>query len=323
MTENPEHETVNRESHPNAGGPEGLAGDMGVSAASAPGPSRASRAPATPAATRTSVTDGESPTTPAPATAGGRREHRRRRPPDRRRGAARPGREQARVRPRARTPGTDARWHSGGHDRPVLGDPRRLRLPAAPRHPPRWPEEVLLQLRQGTGYRDGHWAAAAAGHVEKGESVYDAALREAAEEVGVTDVGLRPWCAMQRTGAGDDPIDERVDYIFLARAGAARRGSSSRPSARTCSGGRWTTCPRPSYPTRGGCWSRCGSAARRRSWSRASSRGRPTPGQAEQHAGRPRGRRGRGACLPGVAGAGATHRPDRRRRRPGGAARRR
>ncbi|CAN5511521.1 hypothetical protein BH10ACT10_BH10ACT10_10670 [soil metagenome] len=29
--ETPEHETVNRESHPNAGGPEGLAGDMGVS----------------------------------------------------------------------------------------------------------------------------------------------------------------------------------------------------------------------------------------------------------------------------------------------------
>jgi hypothetical protein len=27
----PERETVNRESHPNAGGPEGLAGDMGIS----------------------------------------------------------------------------------------------------------------------------------------------------------------------------------------------------------------------------------------------------------------------------------------------------
>ena len=28
--------------------------------------------------------------------------------------------------------------------------------------------EVLLQLRQGTPYMDGHWAAAAAGHVERG-----------------------------------------------------------------------------------------------------------------------------------------------------------
>jgi len=78
-------------------------------------------------------------------------------------------------------------------------------------------EEVLLQLRQGTGSRDGHWAAAAAGHVERGESVYDAALREAAEEVGVTEVGLQPWCAMQRTAPGDDPVDERVDYFFVAR----------------------------------------------------------------------------------------------------------
>ena len=27
---------------------------------------------------------------------------------------------------------------------------------------------VLLHLRRNTGYRDGHWATAAAGHVERG-----------------------------------------------------------------------------------------------------------------------------------------------------------
>jgi len=75
--------------------------------------------------------------------------------------------------------------------------------------------EVLLQLRQGTGFMDGHWAAAVAGHVERGESVMVAARREAAEEVGIADVELQPWCAMQRTGRGDDPVDERVDYFFL------------------------------------------------------------------------------------------------------------
>lgn len=32
-----EHETVNRESHPNAGGPQGLAGDMGLSSERADG----------------------------------------------------------------------------------------------------------------------------------------------------------------------------------------------------------------------------------------------------------------------------------------------
>jgi 8-oxo-dGTP diphosphatase len=76
--------------------------------------------------------------------------------------------------------------------------------------------EVLLQLRQGTGFMDGHWAAAAAGHVERGESVLVAAQREAAEELGINDLELVPWCAMQRTGRGEDPIDERVDYFFLS-----------------------------------------------------------------------------------------------------------
>jgi 8-oxo-dGTP diphosphatase len=76
--------------------------------------------------------------------------------------------------------------------------------------------EVLLQLRQGTGYMDGHWAAAAAGHVENGESVFEAAAREAAEEIDVRDVALTPLCAMHRTGATGLAIDERVDYFFKA-----------------------------------------------------------------------------------------------------------
>jgi 8-oxo-dGTP pyrophosphatase MutT (NUDIX family) len=77
-------------------------------------------------------------------------------------------------------------------------------------------QQVLLQLRQGTGYMDDHWAAAAAGHVEQGESVFEAAAREAAEELGVTDLELTPLCAMHRTGRTGDPIDERVDYFLLA-----------------------------------------------------------------------------------------------------------
>lgn len=77
--------------------------------------------------------------------------------------------------------------------------------------------EVLLQLRQGTSYMDGHWAAAAAGHVERGETAYDAARREAVEELGVTDVGLEPAFTMHRTQHGD-AIDERVDWFFTARS---------------------------------------------------------------------------------------------------------
>lgn len=78
-------------------------------------------------------------------------------------------------------------------------------------------EEVLLQLRRDTGYMDGHWAAAAAGHVEKGETAYDAARREALEEVGLTGLSLEFVTAMQRTRGGE-PIDERIDFFFTCRA---------------------------------------------------------------------------------------------------------
>ena len=76
--------------------------------------------------------------------------------------------------------------------------------------------EILLQLRQGTGFMDGHWATAAAGHIERGESVFAAGRREASEELGVADVELSPLCAMHRTRATGDPVDERVDYFLRA-----------------------------------------------------------------------------------------------------------
>jgi 8-oxo-dGTP pyrophosphatase MutT (NUDIX family) len=78
-------------------------------------------------------------------------------------------------------------------------------------------DEVLLQLRQHTGYMDDHWAAAAAGHVERGETAYDAARREALEELGVTDLALEFVTSMQRS-RGDLPIDERIDFFFTCRS---------------------------------------------------------------------------------------------------------
>ena len=77
--------------------------------------------------------------------------------------------------------------------------------------------EVLLQLRQNTGFMDDHWAAAAAGHVEKGETAYAAARREAREEIDVGDLELEFVTAMQRTRSGE-PIDERVDFFFTTRS---------------------------------------------------------------------------------------------------------
>jgi len=80
-------------------------------------------------------------------------------------------------------------------------------------------DRVLLQLRQNTGYRDGHWACAAAGHVEDGESVFEAAVREAAEEIGVVvDLAdLEPLTGMHRTHGNGRAIDERVDFFFACR----------------------------------------------------------------------------------------------------------
>jgi 8-oxo-dGTP pyrophosphatase MutT (NUDIX family) len=77
---------------------------------------------------------------------------------------------------------------------------------------------VLLQLRRGTGFMDGHWAAAAAGHVEPGESVVAAAVREAREElaVGLRPEDLRPVTTMHRGQPGGPALEQRVDFFYEA-----------------------------------------------------------------------------------------------------------
>lgn len=110
--------------------------------------------------------------------------------------------------------------------------------------------EALLQLRRGTGYMDGHWAAAAAGHVERGETAYDAAHREAREEIGVEDLSLDFVTAMQRT-RHDRPIDERIDFFFTARTwtGEPRvREPAKSAGLRWCPLSRLDTLPEPVVP---------------------------------------------------------------------------
>ena len=102
--------------------------------------------------------------------------------------------------------------------------------------------EVLLQLRQNTGYMDGRWAAAAAGHVERGETAYDAARREAREELGIDDLDLVFELTMQRT-QGADPIDERVDFFFTTRSW---RGDPRVVEPQKCAELRW--CPLDDLP---------------------------------------------------------------------------
>ncbi len=101
---------------------------------------------------------------------------------------------------------------------------------------------MLLQLRQHTGFMDGHWAAAAAGHVERGETARDAAAREAAEEIDVHDVALEFVTSMQRTRHAD-PIDERIDFFFTARSW---QGEPRIMEPRKCADLRW--CPLDDLP---------------------------------------------------------------------------
>jgi len=79
--------------------------------------------------------------------------------------------------------------------------------------------EVLLQRRQNTGFMDGHWAASAAGHVERGESCTATVVREAREEIGITLTAgdLEPLCAVHRHQETDRPVDQRVDFFFACR----------------------------------------------------------------------------------------------------------
>lgn len=75
---------------------------------------------------------------------------------------------------------------------------------------------MLLQLRQNTGFMDGRWACAAAGHVEAGESALAAALREAAEETGlrVDPLDLLPLSTLHRRIDGQGALAQRVDFFF-------------------------------------------------------------------------------------------------------------
>ena len=46
--------------------------------------------------------------------------------------------------------------------------------------------KVLLQRRKNTGFMDGFWDLSCSGHVEHGESMSEAAAREAGEELGIS-----------------------------------------------------------------------------------------------------------------------------------------
>jgi 8-oxo-dGTP diphosphatase len=75
-------------------------------------------------------------------------------------------------------------------------------------------EEVLLLRRANTGYEDGKYSVIA-GHLDGGETVVAAAMREAAEEAGVVldPAEVRVVGVMQRRAD-----EERIDFFVAAEA---------------------------------------------------------------------------------------------------------
>ncbi|MFN2235868.1 MAG: NUDIX hydrolase [Anaerolineales bacterium] len=76
-----------------------------------------------------------------------------------------------------------------------------------------WEAQILLLRRFNTGYQDGKYSVIA-GHVDAGETVTQAAIREANEEVGVRlkTKDLEVVHVMNRKSE-----DERIDFFMIVK----------------------------------------------------------------------------------------------------------
>ncbi|MBN9413189.1 MAG: NUDIX domain-containing protein [Candidatus Paracaedimonas acanthamoebae] len=86
----------------------------------------------------------------------------------------------------------------------------RFKIPVAPHLILLKGDQVLLHLRQNTGYADGMYSLVA-GHLEGGESILQAMIREAREEANIeidpTDLSVN--CTMHRWSRSGE------EYIYL------------------------------------------------------------------------------------------------------------
>lgn len=75
-------------------------------------------------------------------------------------------------------------------------------------------QEVLLHLRQNTGYMDGRWDFAGSGHVED-EHATQALVRECAEEIGITVDAADARFAHLANRLGREGLRTYYDMYFL------------------------------------------------------------------------------------------------------------
>ena len=78
-------------------------------------------------------------------------------------------------------------------------------------------QEVLLHLRQNTGYMDGHWDFAGSGHVDGSETARQAVARECHEELGITVNPADAEFAHLCHGVDDSQGRTYYDMCFFVR----------------------------------------------------------------------------------------------------------
>lgn len=110
-------------------------------------------------------------------------------------------------------------------------------------------DDVLLALRDGTGYADGQWNLPS-GKLEAGEDAVTAVLREAREEIGIR---LRPEdvpmvaTVHHRNAAGLG----RIGLVFAATYDEERHGVPVNAEPHKCAGVAWfpaDALPENTYP---------------------------------------------------------------------------
>lgn len=104
--------------------------------------------------------------------------------------------------------------------------------------------EVLFLRRANTGYADGEWSVPA-GHVDAGETVIEACVRETAEELAIdlTRSDVRPILVQHKR---DWDGEERIDFFFAATLPHGQTPVIAEPDK--CDGLGWASMATPPKP---------------------------------------------------------------------------